>query len=145
MDTGRIAQTFSAPGEHPVPPPRIRRDRVFRGAEPIWKVMLRPLRDQIVVKPLDRKQSEIIQVLHSERPNLGIVVAVGPGKRTKKGRIEPLDVQVNDTIRYGDTNLNHLSYPQYWEGNQLYLVLQEADVCFVAEVNGSEVMSAGQA
>lgn len=104
--------------------------------------MLRPLRDQIVVKPLERKASDIIQVLHSEKPNLGIVMAVGPGLRNKKGQLQPLDVKVNDTIRYGDTTLNHLNYPQFWEGNQMYLVLQEADVCWVAEVNGSEVMSA---
>ncbi len=99
------------------------------------------MRDQIVVKPLERKASDIIEVLHSEKPNLGIVVAVGPGKRNKRGNVDPLDVKVNDTIRYGDTTMNHLNYPQYWEGHQMYLVLQEADVCFVAEVNGSEVMA----
>lgn len=101
--------------------------------------MLRPLRDQIVVKPLERKASEIIEVLHNEKPNLGIVMAVGPGLRNKKGQIRPLDVQVNDTVRYG-TAQEYLNYPEYWEGRQRYLVLQEADVCFVAEVNGSEVL-----
>lgn len=107
--------------------------------------MLRPLRDQIVVKPLERNASEIIEVLHSEKPNLGIVVAVGPGIRNKRGYVVPLDVRVNDTIRYGDTNLNHLNYPEYWEAGKRYLILQEADVCFVAEVNGSEVMCERQA
>lgn len=94
--------------------------------------MLRPLRDQIVVKPLERQASEVIHVIHSEKPNLGTVIAVGPGLRDKKGRLKPLDLKPNDQIRYG-TSQEYLSYPEYWEKGQKFLVLQEADVCFVTE------------
>ena len=100
--------------------------------------MLRPLRDQIVIKPLERNASELVQVIHHEKPNLGIVVAVGPGSRNKKGQIVPIDLKVGDTVRYG-TSAEYLSYPEYWEGRQRFLVLQEADICFVQEVNGSEL------
>jgi co-chaperonin GroES (HSP10) len=89
--------------------------------------MLRPLRDRIVVKPLERVRSDTLLVVDSEPPLLGQVVATGPGKRTKRG-IEPLDVQVGDIIRFG---ADYLKFPEYREGAEKYLVLQEADVAGV--------------
>lgn len=84
------------------------------------------------MKPIERIASEVIITINNEKPNLGTVVAVGPGLFDKKGRRRPLDIKVNDTIRYG-TSQEYLSYPEYWEKGEKFLVLQEADVCFVAE------------
>jgi chaperonin GroES len=87
--------------------------------------MLRPLRDRIVVRPIMRQASSIIAAIHSELPTEGEVVAVGPGK-VVKGRLRPLDTKVGDRIRFGEGS--YLKFPEYWHGNEKFLVLQEADV-----------------
>jgi co-chaperonin GroES (HSP10) len=43
-------------------------------------VNLRPLRDRIVVRPIERIKSQVIDVVMSELPNLGEILAVGPGE-----------------------------------------------------------------
>lgn len=94
--------------------------------------MLRPLRDRIVIKPHERIKSSILAVIMSEKPNTGTVVAVGPGTEDKRGRLMPLAVKVGDQIRYGTAN-EYLSYPEYLENGEKYLVMQEADVCWISE------------
>ena len=94
--------------------------------------MLRPLRDRIVVLPLERVRSEVIAVVQEEKPNLGRVVAVGPGRRDKRGRVVPLDVKPGDTVRFG-TAEGYLEFPAFEEGGVTYRVLQEADCCFVVD------------
>ena len=91
--------------------------------------MLRPLRDRIVVKPLERPRSAVIAVVGEETPQVGRVIATGPGKHGKHG-IQPLDVKVGDIVRFG---ADYLSFPEYWEGNEKYLVLAEADVAGVVD------------
>ena len=92
--------------------------------------MLRPLRDRILVKPIERRASELIQAIHNELPTEGIVVAVGPGKFIKGKRI-PLESKVGDHIKFGEGD--YLKFPEHWEGNQRYLVLQEADIACVVD------------
>lgn len=83
--------------------------------------MLRPLRDRIVVKPIPRVQSEVIEVINSEKENLGTVVATGP---------KATGVKCGDRVRYG-TGDDYLTYPEFLSEGQRFLVMQEADVCFV--------------
>lgn len=91
--------------------------------------MIRPLRDYIVVRPEAIQLSKSIIVENREPFNRGTIVAVGPGKADKKGRIRPLDVQVGDQIRYG--NGSYLDWPiQEFDGVK-YQMIQEADVCFI--------------
>lgn len=99
--------------------------------------MLRPLRDKIVVKPIERVKSEVLVVVQDEKPNLGRVVAVGPGKRDKRGRIVPLDVQPGALVRFG-TAEGYLTYTEFEEAGERFLVMQEADVCFIAEGEPAE-------
>ena len=39
-------------------------------------------------------------VSESEKPNQGLVLAVGPGHRSKKGRLRPLDVKKGDHVMF---------------------------------------------
>lgn len=89
--------------------------------------MLKMLRDRILVQPIERQLSAVLVVKNAERTNLGIVIAVGPGKEVK-GRIQPLDVKVGDTVRYGE-----FMYPEYREGGVTYQILQEADLAAIVE------------
>lgn len=92
--------------------------------------MFRPSADRILVKPIERVASDIILTVLDELPNLGEVVAVGPGKRDKKGNLKPLDVKVGDTVRFGEFRD---MFPTYYDGLQKYLIMQEADVAGVVE------------
>ena len=95
---------------------------------------LQPLRDRILVKPIDRVKSDILAVVMSENPNIGEIVAIGPGKRDKKGRVVPLVVKPGDRIRFGDTTQNHLSFPEWRDENgEKFLLMKEADVCWVMD------------
>jgi co-chaperonin GroES (HSP10) len=76
------------------------------------------------VQPLERKRSEVVVVVGDEKWNLGKVVAVGPKADS---------VKVGDQIRFG-TAQGYLSYPEWLsETRERYLILSEADVCFVEE------------
>lgn len=66
--------------------------------------VLQPLDDRLVVVVEGESEMTaggiIIPGTVSSRPNRGRVVAKGPGKRTKKGLLRPLDVSVGDAILF---------------------------------------------
>jgi co-chaperonin GroES (HSP10) len=62
-------------------------------------IMIRPLNDNIVVKPDPFVQSGLI-IMPEEDTRTGVVVAIGPGK---KGSRRPLMVSVGDHIMYSGT------------------------------------------
>ena len=85
---------------------------------------LRPLRDRIVIEPIERVKSEVIQVVMTEKDNMGTVIAVGPEaqKHLKEGEF----------IRYGTMgNDEYLKYQEYFVDNKRYLIMSWKDVCFV--------------
>lgn len=88
---------------------------------------IRMLRDRILVLPIERKLSSIIEVKNTEKFNLGTVIACGPGKEIN-GRVHPMDVKVGDTIRWGE-----FDFPSYEENGVKYQIIVEADVAAVVE------------
>lgn len=95
--------------------------------------MFNPRHDYILVRPVQRKQSDTLHVVSNEKFSQGTVVAVGPGKPDKKGRIRPLDAKPGDFITYGDINRGYDFYPTYEEDGVTYRILQESDIAFIAE------------
>lgn len=93
----------------------------------------RPKDDYIVVRPVERRQSEVLHVISGEKYTQGVIEAVGPGKRNKRGERQALTVKPGDFVTYGDVNRGYDFYPKYEEDGVSYRILQEADVCFVAE------------
>ncbi|RLE11444.1 MAG: co-chaperone GroES [Actinobacteria bacterium] len=75
---------------------------------------LKPLGDRIVVKPQDEEESRtasglVIPDTAKEKPQLGEVLAVGPGE-FKDGERIPVDVNVGDVVfysKYGGTEVKH--------------------------------------
>lgn len=86
---------------------------------------LKMLRDRILVLPIERKLSAIIEVKNTEKFNLGTVIACGPGKEIN-GRVHPMDVKVGDTIRYGE-----FDFPVYVEDGKRHQIITEADVAAI--------------
>jgi len=91
---------------------------------------LKPLGDRIVVKPQEETESRtaaglVIPDTAKEKPQLGTVLAVGPGEFKDGARI-PVDVKVGDVVfysKYGGTEVKH-------DGEDL-LVLSSRDVLAV--------------
>jgi chaperonin GroES len=72
---------------------------------------LKPLGDNVVVKQAEAEQKTksgfIIPDTAQEKPQKGIVIAVGEGKFEKGARV-PIDVKVGDTViysKYGGTDV----------------------------------------
>lgn len=65
----------------------------------------RPLRDRVVVKrttaTTQTSSGIIIPDNVAEKPDEGVVISTGPGKRTETGTIIPLTVKENDTVIFG--------------------------------------------
>lgn len=99
---------------------------------------LKPLQDKIVVKPDVRELSSVLIIENKEQPNMGTVVAVGPGKM-RNGRREEMPVEVGARVRFGTMNDNpgeeYLKYFPYEEDGVKYLVMSWQDICFMEESN----------
>ena len=57
----------------------------------------RPLHDRVVIRRVDQESKTaggiIIPDTAKEKPQEGEVIAVGPGARDERGKIQPLDVK----------------------------------------------------
>ena len=102
---------------------------------------LKPMADKIIVKPDVRELSSIILVNNKEVENMGVVIAVGPGKKLPNGRREDMPIEVGSRIRFGtmndDTGEEYLKYFKYEEDGVKYLVMSWQDVCFVEGNHGN--------
>jgi co-chaperonin GroES (HSP10) len=113
---------------------------------------IRPLRDQIVLEPLEWNPSDIIRVAQVGKPVRGRVVAVGPGryplkyngpkgKRTKSWlgkNFIPTEVKIGDVVQLGGLQLGEGQFRGYafqtfiW-GTKEYLICREGDVAGIDE------------
>ena len=66
---------------------------------------LRPLHDRVIVKRLEEERQSaggiVIPDTAAEKPSMGEVVAVGPGKAGKKGKVQPMGVKAGDKVLFG--------------------------------------------
>src|SRR5260370_6571000 len=82
------------------------------------KVVLKPLEDRIVVRPLEAEQTTasglVIPDTAKEKPQEGEVLAVGPGRYDDAGvKRVPLDVSVGDIVlysKYGGTEGEYMRH-----------------------------------
>ena len=96
------------------------------------KVVIKPLEDRIVVKPLEAEQVTasglVIPDTAKEKPQEGKVLAVGPGRFDDKGARVPIDVKVGDVVLYSKYGGTEVKY-----SGEEYLVLSARDVLAIIE------------
>jgi len=96
------------------------------------KVVIKPLEDRIVVRPLDAEQTTasglVIPDTAKEKPQEGEVIAVGPGRFDDAGTRVPMDVKVGDVVLYSKYGGTEVKY-----AGEEYLVLSARDVLAVIE------------
>ena len=92
----------------------------------------RPLGDRVLVQPLEegevKKGGIIIPDTAKEKPQEGIVVAVGKGKTTEDGKLLTPDVKAGDRILFGKYAGSEVKI----EGDE-HLILREDDILGVLE------------
>ena len=91
---------------------------------------LRPLHDRLLVERVEEAEQVrggiIIPDSAKEKPQEGIVVAAGNGKRGEDGKNIPLDVKAGDRILFGKYSGSEVTV----EGNE-YLIMREDEVLAV--------------
>jgi chaperonin GroES len=93
---------------------------------------IRPLGDRVVIKATGRdeqtKSGIYLPDTAQEKPQEGLVIAVGNGKVLDNGSRQPVDLKVGDRVlfsKYAGTEVKQLE--------EEYLILRESDVLAVIE------------
>jgi chaperonin GroES len=100
--------------------------------ETATRTELQPLGDRVVVEAVEQaKQSAggvILPDTAKEKPQEGIIIAVGPGRKTDKGEIIKIDLKVGDKVIYSKYSGSEIKL----EGKE-YLIVSEKDVLAIVK------------
>ena len=92
----------------------------------------RPLHDRVVIRraegDIKSKGGIIIPDTAKEKPQEGVVVAVGPGARDESGKLMPLDVKAGDVVLFGKWSGTEVKI----DGEDL-LIMKETDIMGIVE------------
>ena len=92
-------------------------------------VKVEPLADRVVVRPMEEAESMrgglYIPDTAKEKPQVGEIVAAGPGRYEKDKRV-PMEVKVGDKVLYGKYSGTEVTI----DGDAV-LILRESDVLAV--------------
>jgi len=93
---------------------------------------LKPLHDRVLVKRLEEKEAKkggiIIPDSAKEKPQEGEIIAVGPGKVTDDGKLQPMNVKAGDKILFGKYSGSEVKL-----GDEEYLIMREDDIMGVLQ------------
>jgi len=88
---------------------------------------IKPLHDRVIVKRIDEEQKTkggiIIPDTAKEKPQMGEVIAAGPGRKNEEGKVFPLDVKKGDKVLFSKYAGNEIKI----EGVE-YLIMREEDI-----------------
>jgi chaperonin GroES len=108
---------------------------------------LRPLGDRVVVKPVEREEKTKSGILlpdtAKEKPQEGIVEAVGTGRILDSGQKVPMELKVGDKVLYAKYAGSEFKVDEIE-----YLIVSEKDVLAIVASNGksaAEPVGAGSA
>jgi chaperonin GroES len=97
------------------------------------KVPITPLADRVLIKPIEENESKfgniIIPDMGKERPDFGLVLAVGPGRYDNNGNLVPMRIEVGQKVitpKYGANTIEL--------GGEEYILAAESDILGVINV-----------
>ena len=95
---------------------------------------IRPLHDRVIVKRSEEERTTasgiVIPDSATEKPDQGVVQAIGSGKRDDSGKLIVLDVKVGDIVLFGKNDYNIKTVKL--NGEEL-LVMREEDIMAIVE------------
>lgn len=94
---------------------------------------LKPLSDNIVVKPLAKEEKTssgiiIPDTVGKEKPEQGEVIAIGAGKFDADGKRVPVDIKIGDKVIF-----KKYSPDEFKIDGENYLILSASDVMAIIE------------
>lgn len=93
---------------------------------------LKPLGNRVVVEPLEQEEITaggiVIPETAKEKPQQGIVLAVGPGDRDEDGDRIPMDVAAGDKVLFAK-----YSGTEFKSDGKKLLILRESDLLAIIE------------
>jgi chaperonin GroES len=93
---------------------------------------VKPLSDRVVLKTIEKDTKSsggiIIPDTAKEKPMLGEIVAVGPGKLSGDGKRIKLEVKVKDKVLYGKYSGTEIKLD-----NNDYLIMNESDILAIVK------------
>ncbi len=91
---------------------------------------LKPLADRVIVEPIEEQETTpggiVLPETAKEKPQKGVVLAVGKGRLLDDGTYSPMEVKVNDQVlfaKYAGTEIKIR--------DKKYLILGEKDILAV--------------
>lgn len=94
---------------------------------------IKPLSDHILIEPIKEEEKTKTGILlpetaEKERPEQGRVIAVGPGKKNKKGGYFPLDLKPGQKVLFTKYGPNEIKVD-----DKEYLIAKEEDILAIIE------------
>jgi len=93
---------------------------------------LRPLGDRVLIQIVAQEEKTagglFLPDTAKEKPQLGEVVAVGPGRKSEKGGLVTMDVKVGDKVLYSKYSGTEIKI-----AGADYLLVNEKDILAIAE------------
>lgn len=86
-----------------------------------------PMSNRVIVKRLKDSHS-FLELVQDEKCHWGIVLAKGPGKKTKAG-LGPMEFEVGDRVLLGSFD----DYPHLTAGDEEIIMVREGDILAVAD------------
>ena len=99
------------------------------------KLNLRPLADRVVIESVEEDEQTfaggklILPETAKEKPQKGLILAIGPGRADDEGKRLPMDVKVGDHVLYAKYAGTEVKV----DGRKL-LILKESDILAVVEI-----------
>ncbi len=98
----------------------------------VKKINVKPLFDNVLIKPLEAEEKTVSGIVlpdtAKEKPQIGLVMAVGPGAKNDDGKIIPMMVKNNQKVMY-----------KKWGGNEIkvlgeeWILVEQKDILAIVE------------
>ena len=94
---------------------------------------IKPLSDHILIEPIKEEEKTKTGILlpetaDKEKPEQGRVIAVGPGRKNKKGEYTPLDIKPGQKVLFTKYGPNEIKVD-----DKEYLIAREEDILAIIE------------
>jgi len=95
---------------------------------------LKPLGDRVLIKPTFEEEKSkggilLPDTVSKEKPQVGEILAIGPGATSKEGKIIPMTVKKGDKVvyaKYSGTDIKS-------DNDEDYLILSEKDILAIVK------------
>ena len=91
---------------------------------------IKPLFDNVLIKPLEAEEKTASGIIlpdsAKEKPQMGKVMATGPGTRDEDGKLVPMSVKVGQKVMYKKWGGNEVKV-----GNEEWTMVEQKDILAV--------------